>query len=184
MSTKSILSSVVVGALSLIASVALAVSHGGGGSSGSGVTGGNARGGGSRAGFAPGRFGPGFAGSRAAFSRNFRDGRFHHRGFNDFVFFGGFGDPFFNGFYPYGYYPYGYYPYGYYPYGYDPAGYGYGDPRGQPGYASSASSVVTMQRSLARSGYYHGRIDGVMGPKTREAMRAFQRSRNSQVSQM
>jgi peptidoglycan hydrolase-like protein with peptidoglycan-binding domain len=40
---------------------------------------------------------------------------------------------------------------------------------------------VNIQRRLARAGYYHGRIDGVMGPRTREAMRAYQQSHNRRV---
>jgi hypothetical protein len=58
-----------------------------------------------------------------------RGGNWHHRHndhFNNFVFIGGFGFPFFG--YPYGY---GYYPYGY---GYAPYGYGYGS--GYYGYGS------------------------------------------------
>jgi len=87
---------------------------------------------------------------------------------NRFVFIDTFGFPFF---YPYPYY--GYYPYGYYPYGYDynyygDSGYGYG----------SGSSVVELQRRLARAGYYHGAIDGIMGPATRRAMRAYERDHN------
>jgi hypothetical protein len=86
----------------------------------------------------------------------------------------------------YGYYPYGYYPYGYYPYGYDPYGYGY-DPYDQPGYEGVAtgrgSSVAGIQLRLARTGNYHGRIDGVMGPRTRYAIRAYERSHNLRVTE-
>ena len=132
----------------------------------------------------------------------------HHRhdNFNNFVFVGGFGFPFFG--YPYGY---GYYPYGY---GYAPYGYGYGS--GYYGYGSgyngygngyygnsyygngyngnsyygngvyrssyysgdrsngSRSGVVRLQRQLSRAGYYRGPIDGVMGSRTRYALRAYQ----------
>jgi hypothetical protein len=92
-----------------------------------------------------------------------------HDNFNDVVFIGGF--PFWGwgwGWgYPYGYY--GYYPYGYYGNGYyggsGYGGYGYGD----------RSRVAEMQRRLAQAGYYHGSIDGIMGPRTRRAMRAYQR---------
>ena len=109
-------------------------------------------------------------------------------GSNLFVFFSDFGDPFFYPYY-YGYYPYGYYPYGYgydpYGYGYDPYGYGY-DPYNRPGYqgvaAGRGSSVAELQRRLARAGYYHGRIDGVMGPRTRYAIRAYERSHNLRVT--
>jgi hypothetical protein len=188
MNTKSVLGCAVVAAVTLTASVALAASHsGGGGSRGAGFSGGGARGSGSaRNGVAPARSGTNFGRFRPGVSgnfRNFRGDRFRHRHFNDNDFFF-FGDPFF---YPfgYGYYPYGYYPYGYYPYGYYPP-YGYGNGYGNGVYGQSgyeASSVVNIQRRLARAGYYHGRIDGVMGPRTREAMRAYQRSHGARVSQ-
>jgi hypothetical protein len=104
--------------------------------------------------------------------------------------------------YPYGYgydssYGYGYdyysspaYGYGYYGnqgYGYGNQGYSYGnqgqgyDNQGQ-GYDNQGhgygdrSSVAQLQRRLARAGYYHGAIDGVMGPETRSAIREFERS--------
>ena len=80
--------------------------------------------------------------------------RFHNR---TFVFFDTFGFPIF---YPY----YGYYPYDYY--GYNDSGYGYGN------------TVVEVQRRLARAGYYHGSIDGIMGPQTRRAIRAYERDHN------
>jgi hypothetical protein len=120
---------------------------------------------------------PGFAGAGSRFgpgmSRNFRDfggdrDRFHHRHFNEFVFFGDFGDPFF---YPY---YYGYYPYGY---GYDP----YDQPVYQGVAAGRGSSVAEIQLRLARGGYYRGSIDGVMGPRTRYAIRAYERSNNSRA---
>jgi hypothetical protein len=129
-------------------------------------------------------------------SRNFRGDRgFRHgRGFDDgFVFFG---DPFFYGSYYDGYYPYGYYPYGYTPYGYGYGGYGYGgsgyggygyDSYDQPGYrgyaAGRGSSVRETQMRLTRAGYYRGPIDGVMGPRTRYAIRGYQRSHNSRVTE-
>jgi hypothetical protein len=130
-------------------------------------------------------------------------GNWHHHHndhFNNFVFIGGFGSPFFG--YPYGY---GYYPYGYgYGYGYAPYGYGYGS--GYYGYGSgyngygngyngnsyygngvyrssyysgdrsngSRSGVARLQRQLSRAGYYRGPIDGVMGSRTHYALRAYQ----------
>ena len=200
MNTKSILFASCVAAITLSTSVAMAGGHGGGG----GFSGGGARGGGFGGGGARGggfRGGAGFAGMRPGFaragsrfgpgmSRNFRGDRDfrHHRGFRDrFVFFGDFGDPFFYDSFYYGGYPYGYYPYGYYPYGY---GYGYGgygyDPYDQPGYrgvaAGRGSSVREIQMRLTRAGYYHGPIDGVMGPRTRYAIRAYQRSHNSRLT--
>lgn len=78
--------------------------------------------------------------------------------------------------YPYGY-GYGYSPYyRSYPYGY---GYGYYGPRttvyATNGYTDDAT-VAAVQRRLARGGYYHGSIDGVIGPSTRVAVRAFERN--------
>ena len=87
--------------------------------------------------------------------RDDRFRRFHNR---TFVFFDTFGFPFF---YPY---PYGYYPYDYY--GYNDYGYG------------NTNTVVEVQRGLARAGYYHGAIDGIMGPQTRRAIRAYERDHN------
>jgi hypothetical protein len=117
--------------------------------------------------------------------------RHHHRSSGDqFIFLGGFGFPFFGypyyGYYPYDYgygygygYPYGYDYYGGYGYGYGDQGYGYGDQGyGYSGRNRGGSSVVQLQRRLARAGYYHGAIDGIMGPETRRAIRAYERSRN------
>ena len=136
--------------------------------------------------------------SRGHWNGGNRGGNWHHHHdrFNDFVFIGGFGFPFFG--YPYGY---GYYPYGY---GYAPYGYGYGS--GYYGYGSgyngygngyygnsysgngvyrssyysgdrsngSRSGVVRLQRQLSRAGYYRGPIDGIMGSRTHYALRAYQ----------
>jgi hypothetical protein len=168
------------------ASNAMAQRHGGGGGgfagrggAGFGRTGFN--GGGFRSGFSGGSFRSGFntGGSRNGFNgrnftgrgfrgdRDFRGDRFRHRRFDDFVFFGDFGDPFL-------YYPYSYY--GYYPYGYYPDGYGY-DSYDQSGYQSRADSVVgEVQARLARAGYYHGAVDGVSGNATRRAIRDYQRA--------
>jgi Putative peptidoglycan binding domain len=44
----------------------------------------------------------------------------------------------------------------------------------QPGATSSRDTVIAVQQELARLGYYHGPVDGVMGPKTRQAIRWFQ----------
>jgi hypothetical protein len=70
------------------------------------------------------------------------------------------------------------YPYFGYPYGYD---YGYGYPYyGAYPYATNGitddATVAAVQRRLARGGYYHGSIDGVIGPGTRTAIRAFERN--------
>jgi Putative peptidoglycan binding domain len=88
--------------------------------------------------------------------------RFHRFNNRTFIFVDTFGFPFF---YPYPYF--GYYPYGYY--GYNDYGYGYGN------------TVVEVQRGLARAGYYHGAIDGIMGPQTRRAIRAYERDHNQRA---
>jgi len=121
------------------------------------------------------------------------DWRRHRFSRDRFIFSGGFGFPFFYGYPYYGYYPYDYYGYGYGydPYGYDyyggsAYGYGYGDQGygyGDQGYGYSnryrgGSSVVELQRRLARAGYYHGAIDGIMGPATRRALRAYEGTHN------
>ena len=93
------------------------------------------------------------------FDRDDRFRRFNRFNNRTFIFFDTFGFPFF---YPYPYY--GYYPYGYY--GYNDYGYG------------NAYTVVEVQRRLARAGYYHGAIDGIMGPQTRRAIRAYERDHN------
>jgi hypothetical protein len=108
-------------------------------------------------------------------ARRFFPNRFHHfNHFNNFVFIGDFGFP---GWWGWGWgpwwgwgggYPYGYYGYGYgYGAGYYGAGYGYGD--------GSRSRVAELQSRLSRAGYYHGAIDGIMGPATRRAIRAYER---------
>lgn len=119
------------------------------------------------------------------------DWRRHRFSRDRFIFSGGFGFPFFYGYPYYGYYPYDYYGYGYDPYGYDyyggsAYGYGYGDQGygyGDQDYGYSnryrgGSSVVQLQRRLAQAGYYHGAIDGIMGPATRRALRAYERNHN------
>jgi Putative peptidoglycan binding domain len=86
-----------------------------------------------------------------------------------------------SGYYPYSYY--GGYPYSgysnYYSY-YD--GYPYGAYNNYysyytPTYSYNGSVVAAVQRRLGRLGYYHGAVDGVIGPQTRGAIAAFE-SRN------
>jgi Putative peptidoglycan binding domain len=107
----------------------------------------------------------------ARFDRFHRFNRFNH--FNNVVFIGDFGfpwwwgwgsGPWWGGGWGWGY-PYGYY--GGYNYGDYGSGYGYGD--------SSGSRVAELQSRLASAGYYHGAIDGIMGPATRRAIRAYER---------
>jgi hypothetical protein len=80
--------------------------------------------------------------------------------------------------YPYyGYYSswpyasYGYYPYSYY------GGYSNASSYYQPGYGYDAATVAAVQRRLGELGYYHGTVDGAIGPQTRGAIAAFE-SRN------
>ena len=54
----------------------------------------------------------------------------------------------------------------------DGDGYGNGSRYGD----SSHSRVAELQRRLARAGYYRGSIDGVLGPQTRQAIRAYERA--------
>ena len=124
-----------------------------------------------------GNFGGGFARGGTG---SFHGGNWNHNchgAHSSFVFIGGF--PFFGYPYGYGYYPYGYgsYPYGYgsgyYGYGYGAGYYGSSSYRGY-GYNSRGSSVGRLQQQLARAGYYRGSIDGIMGPRTRYALRAYQ----------
>ena len=128
----------------------------------------------------------------------------------DIGFFPWFGWPFYD-YYAYDYYPYGY-PYGYgygypYRYGYDSgASYGssYYDQNGydssydnQGGYDSSnynrngygsndrsavAAEIADLQDKLATAGYYHGRIDGVLGPETRHALVRYQSDKGLEPS--
>ena len=88
----------------------------------------------------------------------------------------GFGSPY----YGYGYgYPYDYSSYGGYPSNYSYGYYGYT----QPGYTTYAngSVVIAVQTRLARAGYYHGVIDGVMGPRTSYAIQAYERDHGLRV---
>jgi Putative peptidoglycan binding domain len=103
---------------------------------------------------------PRFAPRTMTGTHRFFNDRFHRFHNRTFIFFDTFGFPFF---YPYPYYGY-YYPYPYYGYG----DYGYG----------SGYTVVEVQRRLARAGYYHGPIDGILGPQTRRAIRAYERDHN------
>jgi hypothetical protein len=119
-------------------------------------------------------------GVRSVVSNTGNNWRSHHRDSRASWGIGlGFGSPFYGGYY--GGYPgyYGGYPYGYtsYPYG---AGYGYGGgyyTRAYPYYGArpyNRSIVARVQTRLARTGYYAGPIDGLMGPRTRYAIRVFE----------
>ncbi len=70
----------------------------------------------------------------------------------------------------------GYYPYSYYG-GYPYSGYNNYYRYYTPTYGYNGSMVAAVQRRLGRLGYYHGVVDGVIGPQTRGAIAAFE-SRN------
>jgi hypothetical protein len=128
-----------------------------------------------RPGFVRGFGGRGFDGRH--FAHGFRHSGHHH----EFVGVGFYGYPF--GFYDYGY-PYGYwygygYPYDYDYYGYDP-NYDYQSAAYQrPG---APNIGVAVQAELARHGYYHGPLDGVIGEGTRRAIREYQRDHDLPVT--
>ena len=75
-------------------------------------------------------------------------------------------------------------------YAYSPFGFGYGYPywgasaslyyNGYDSHYAGAragdSVVVNVQQELARAGYYHGAIDGVVGDGTRRAIRSYERA--------
>jgi hypothetical protein len=136
-----------------------------------------------------GNFSGGFARSGTGSFHSGNWNRHCHGGHSNFVF--SFGYPFFGYPYGYGYYPYGYgYGGGYY--GYGPGYYGgygsgyygngyygnvyYGSRYYGSSYGSNGnrSGVFRLQQQLARAGYYRGPIDGIMGPRTRYALRAYQ----------
>ena len=109
------------------------------------------------------------------FGRFDRDDRFRRfNRFNDIIFINDFGFPWWWG---WGWGPWWGWNWGY-PYGYN-GGYNYGDYGSGYGYGDSSRSRVTeLQRRLARAGYYHGAIDGILGPATRRAIRAYERDHN------
>jgi hypothetical protein len=113
--------------------------------------------------------GPGGGSRGNTFHSGWRSGGFHGRG--RFFFRGPFFGPGF-AFYGYGY-PWWGWDYAYYPspyYGYDSY---YNGPYGgtqDPRFVSTRA----IQAALAWRGYYSGRIDGVMGPETRQAIESFQ----------
>jgi hypothetical protein len=73
----------------------------------------------------------------------------------------------------------GYYPYSYWG-GYPYSGYNNYYSYYTPTYRYNGSLVAAVQRRLGQLGYYHGVVDGVIGPRTRGAIAAFE-SRNSLV---
>jgi hypothetical protein len=74
----------------------------------------------------------------------------------------------------------GYYPYSYWG-GYPYSGYNNYYSYYTPTYGYNAPLVAAVQRRLGQLGYYHGVVDGVVGPRTRGAIAAFE-SRNGLVA--
>jgi Putative peptidoglycan binding domain len=114
--------------------------------------------------FAGGHHSPGFDHRFAHGDRDRHDHFFHHRnrfffGF-DFVAFG----------FPDWWYPW-------YPdYGYSDD-YDYSDNSPVYDYRYWSGLATAVQNALATRGYYHGPLDGVIGPESRQAIEAFQKSR-------
>lgn len=113
-----------------------------------------------------------WAGNRGRGHRWHGRHRHHHRHFFPGFYYSGFG-------YPYGFgYGYGYPYYGasaslYY------NGYYANDTVYQP--SSGGSVVAQVQEELAQAGYYRGAVDGVIGPRTRSAIRAYERANGLRV---
>jgi len=47
---------------------------------------------------------------------------------------------------------------------------------------SHSQDITKVQESLRDKGYYHAKVDGVVGPQTREAIRQYQQSENLPVT--
>jgi hypothetical protein len=132
-----------------------------------------------------------FSGTRSYANRQYNGTRYYGRtGYYGNNFYGGGTRIYYGGGeYPYGGYysgwPYsnwglgtswGYYPYSYYR-GYPYSGYNNYYSYYTPTYGYNGSMVAAVQRRLGQLGYYHGVVDGVIGPQTRGAIAAFE-SRN------
>ncbi len=154
---------VLAGMLALAPTAAFARGGGGGGHGGGG-----------------GGHGAGFGGGGAHFGGFASHGVAAHEGAH-FAAHGGHG-----GHYGYGGGYWGGGPYwGWYgdPYSYDYPYYGeyeyndgdYSDAQASPSeVAPSEQTIVAAQKELAKLGYYHGQIDGIVGPETRKAISWFQ----------
>jgi hypothetical protein len=144
------------GILAVAAPAALARGGGGGGGGGHGH-------------FRGGHFG-GFAGRHFAAHKGAHfaahGGHRGHYGYGGGYWGGGpywgwYGDP----------YSYDYLYYGYYDYDDDD----YSDAQTSPSeVVPSEQTISAVQKELAKLGYYHGQIDGIVGPETRKAISWFQ----------
>ena len=129
-----------------------------------------------------------YSGSRSYAGRQYSGTRYYGGTRHYGNYYGG-GTRYGGGSYPYyGYYsgsPYSNWGYGTsrgsYPYsyggGYPYSGYNNYYSYYTPTYGYNASMVAAVQRRLGKLGYYHGVVDGVIGPQTRGAIAAFE-SRN------
>jgi Putative peptidoglycan binding domain len=153
-SIKGSLAGLVLAGIMALAPTA-AFARGGGGHGG----GGGGHGGGHSGGFAGHNFAA-HAGAHFA-AHGWHGGHYGYRGgYRGGPYWGWYGDP-----YPYDY-PYSGY------YDYDE---GYSDAQTPPSeVAPSGQTVVAVQKALAKLGYYHGQIDGIVGPETRKAISWFQ----------
>jgi hypothetical protein len=89
------------------------------------------------------------------------------------------------GFFPWDYYPY--YAYDYYPYDYYPGYYADSEPYYYENGVYSDTpmrdqTVNAVQTRLTQLGYYHGPVDGVFGPQTRDAVAKYQIAKNLDVT--
>jgi len=111
-----------------------------------------------------------YSGSRYAGTQYYGNNGYNgYYGGTRYYYGGGGGYPY-SGYYsgwPYG--SYSYYPYSYYG-GYPYSSYSYYG----GGYGYDAGTVAAVQRRLGEFGFYSGVVDGVMGPRTRAAIAAFE----------
>src|SRR6478736_9652861 len=176
---------ILTGILAIVPAAAFAHGGGGGGHGLGGRGGGHASIGGGHAfsGFTGRGFSPGFRGMRVFSSGRFSgrgdDGRFRDR---DFGHQGNFRDRderhhrhFFNDFdfVAFGFPDWWYPDYGYVDYGYSDAD-AYDESEPTYGDQYWQDLAMKVQWALSQRGYYHGPIDGVIGPDGIRAIRAFQ----------
>jgi hypothetical protein len=112
------------------------------------------------------------------FFRDRDDFFFRHRFFIGFD-FAAFGFP--GWWYPYDWYAY---PDAYYgdSYSYDNAPSAYGDDSTPYGTQYWSNLAMSVQTKLAQRGYYHGSIDGVLGPDSQRAIKEFQAAKKMRVT--
>ena len=114
-----------------------------------------------------------------------RDWDRHHAHFHNGLVFV-FDDGFWWGLYPWDYYPYyasDSYPYDSYGYPYDYYDYPYDSDSSYSAPGEYGSSVVSeVQSGLAKLGYYHGAIDGVLGDATEAAVAQYQEDHDLSVT--